>query len=512
MPRYEWVGPLLVAIASAFFTISIVNDSSLWIDEVFSFNGLSMNPLDVLGWLPQDRNPPLYYWLGWLWAKIFGLNELSMRSFGIILTSISAAIVFISTRKISGELAAWISAFSFAICANTLIDGVAIRTYPLYTLLSSLVWYSFISLAINPEKRSNSQWITFGVFVSLVVCTHPFGLLFAFVVLFVLGVYDKINHISLKPYFVIILVVSIISAIMLPIYQSSGVSVTSNSPSLYDVLKYLYRFLANGVSFANIIHVYLIFSGAIILGFGIFFNHFNQTIRIILFASILLGLAITISAYLLIDGFNVIEPKYSIWARPAIFILLGSSVSISKCKYRKIFCVAAILFILGQLGGTVDYINHADIFSNGPHSRLSKIINDNESSTAVLILKPEKKERSSVVFWLYLPLAYQYKGNVSLFIEDTKNDTMPLAKTIMYKVGETDLNYLNKYKRLLILENAKFNNTEGIIEEMKFRSNDHDNSTITQQLINSSLWELKHNYHMIGILTVDVVELIRRDS
>lgn len=80
------MGCVAVAVASA---AAFLPHQTLWTDEAAQLNGLTLGPVEVVRWLtdrvqydfgtPDDRMPPLSYWLGWAWSRAFGLSEMPMR-------------------------------------------------------------------------------------------------------------------------------------------------------------------------------------------------------------------------------------------------------------------------------------------------------------------------------------------------------------------------------------------------------------------------------------------------
>ena len=67
----------------------VLPNRSIWVDETTQMSGLAGNPVEITQWLmgrikyntnlQDDRMPPLSYWAGWLWSRIFGLGERQMR-------------------------------------------------------------------------------------------------------------------------------------------------------------------------------------------------------------------------------------------------------------------------------------------------------------------------------------------------------------------------------------------------------------------------------------------------
>ena len=74
------LGAGLVATAFALRTLSLIDATALWSDELYSV-GKSFQPsLGVLlDMLRQDTHPPLYYVLLWIWGQLLGQTPVSLR-------------------------------------------------------------------------------------------------------------------------------------------------------------------------------------------------------------------------------------------------------------------------------------------------------------------------------------------------------------------------------------------------------------------------------------------------
>ena len=169
---------------------------SIWGDETTQLSGLTLGPVEVVRWLanpsskdfgvPGDRMPPLSYWLGWIWAKGFGLNATSLRWFGVLCTTLATALVFHSAYRAFGVHAACGAGLVFALSPNVTYLAVEIRAYPLFLLTSAGAFHAFLGLLPCSTDRQTNSWIALILWLLLGIYTHFFGIVLAGSILSVL--------------------------------------------------------------------------------------------------------------------------------------------------------------------------------------------------------------------------------------------------------------------------------------------------------------------------------------
>ena len=100
--RWEYIVTVL-AITSLLVSCVIVSSRKFfWNDELYSYYFLSDPSFThMLGAFHDKINntPPLYFLLGWLWARVFGSTELSLRLFSSLGMCLACTIVWIVLRR-----------------------------------------------------------------------------------------------------------------------------------------------------------------------------------------------------------------------------------------------------------------------------------------------------------------------------------------------------------------------------------------------------------------------------
>src|SRR5947209_9416441 len=146
-----------------------------WFDEANTALLVHLSPGKMLGLIPQSEStPPLYYCLAWVWARIFGYDEVGLRSLsavaGILVVPVAygAAARLVSVR--AGVIAAALAAF------NPLLIWYSqeARSYQLLVLFSGLSLLGFALLLDRPAPRVAAAW---AIASALALATHYYAIL-----------------------------------------------------------------------------------------------------------------------------------------------------------------------------------------------------------------------------------------------------------------------------------------------------------------------------------------------
>ena len=164
----------LAAIGLQYYRLSFV---TLWSDEFSGTLQVVNLPWQALftGNYPWEFNPPLYFLGLKAWIALFGASEIVMRSFSILLHSVSLFLIYALGQKLGtwrvGLAAMAVLAFHPAYTAY----ATELRMYPLLILLSLATLLSFFAYTLSTAHRP--IWLIILV-ISLVlaVYTHYFGI------------------------------------------------------------------------------------------------------------------------------------------------------------------------------------------------------------------------------------------------------------------------------------------------------------------------------------------------
>ena len=116
--------------------------------------------------------PPAYYLPLILWAKIFGLNEVSTRSFSVLTGLGSIVLVYLVGRELFDKRVGLVGAFLMAISGIQIYYSQTARYYSFFELATLL---SFLFFVLSLRDKKIIHRVLFVVSSILMVYSHAFG-------------------------------------------------------------------------------------------------------------------------------------------------------------------------------------------------------------------------------------------------------------------------------------------------------------------------------------------------
>jgi mannosyltransferase len=166
------VGLTIVAAALRFGRLG---HQSFWYDEGFTAWLVHHSPGQMFGLLPNtELTPPLYYCIAWVWARIFGYGEVSLRSISALAGVTTVPVAYGAAAELISRRAGLIAAA--LVCCNPLLIWYSqeARSYALLVLLATLSLLAFAHARSQPTPRRLGLW---ALAASLTLATHYFGVL-----------------------------------------------------------------------------------------------------------------------------------------------------------------------------------------------------------------------------------------------------------------------------------------------------------------------------------------------
>lgn len=146
----------VVAAALRFATLGV---QSFDYDESFTVGILHGSLGHALHRLPiTESTPPLYYILAWLWTRLFGLNEVGVRSLSALLGTALVPVAFFTARSLGSRRAGLIAGLLVAVNPFLVWYSQEARTYALLALLSALSFWAFVRALDEPGARRLAIW------------------------------------------------------------------------------------------------------------------------------------------------------------------------------------------------------------------------------------------------------------------------------------------------------------------------------------------------------------------
>lgn len=165
---------LFLLAANLILKFLYVDHSSFYLDEAWH-TFFSQKPVgDIIRHASEDPNPPLYNLLIGGWLRIFDVSAFSIRSFSVVMSSLTAVVLFYLARKhVNIQTAIW-GTLIYTISNLQYYYSHEARVYALVGLLAVLSFYSFLNLLKQPGWK---HFLLYTLFSSLLLYTHTIPIL-----------------------------------------------------------------------------------------------------------------------------------------------------------------------------------------------------------------------------------------------------------------------------------------------------------------------------------------------
>jgi mannosyltransferase len=178
---YSWTTwPLLVLLALLLLAFALrvyrLPAQSLWYDEGVSWYLTRMSLPALTVWTANDIQPPLYYYLLWLWVRLAGTSEYALRFPSVFFGLLTLPLLWITARRLLGKRAAWLAALFLALSPLHVYYAQEARMYTLLTFLGLLSSYLLLRLLNNQSTTLQSPYLwSYILAVVAALYTHYFA-------------------------------------------------------------------------------------------------------------------------------------------------------------------------------------------------------------------------------------------------------------------------------------------------------------------------------------------------
>ena len=146
---------------------------SYWFDEAQAAHELHLSFGSMVSqMILHETNPPLYFVLGWLWARVFGTGEVGLRSLSALIGTAVIPIAYLCGRELVSRRAGLVAAALAALSPFLIWYSQEAREYMLLTAMCGLSLLYFARAWRDPSGRNIALW---AVFSALAVLTHFFA-------------------------------------------------------------------------------------------------------------------------------------------------------------------------------------------------------------------------------------------------------------------------------------------------------------------------------------------------
>ncbi len=120
----------------------------------------------------SESNPPLYYVLGWAWAKEFGTGEVGLRSLSALFGAATVPIGYLIGRQLASRRAGLILAALIAVNPMLIWYSQEARSYALLVFFGALALFFFLRALDTGRGRDLAWW---ALASALALCSHYFA-------------------------------------------------------------------------------------------------------------------------------------------------------------------------------------------------------------------------------------------------------------------------------------------------------------------------------------------------
>ena len=159
---------------AALARFATLDQQSFWYDEAVTVELVRMDFGDMLDRIPESEStPPLYYVVGWLWAKLFGTGEIGLRSLSALCGTAFVPVMYAAAARAASVRVGLVAAGLAAVNPILVWYSQEARAYALIVLLAGLSFLLFIRLVTgDPRRRTLVLW---AVVSALALATHYFA-------------------------------------------------------------------------------------------------------------------------------------------------------------------------------------------------------------------------------------------------------------------------------------------------------------------------------------------------
>jgi hypothetical protein len=360
--------------------------------------------------VPDDRMPPLGYWAGWGWSKIFGLSEASLRTFGIVIIAVAAAFLVKAARNACGVAAGYVAGLSLVLSPQMIMTGVEIRAYPLFALWSAMACAFLLSFLATPEGHSRK--VSFFCMVAACVAamyTHFFGLMLSGGIFIVLAYLESFRRRKNRFPVMFVSCIALASLGLIPFARAAFRMSPPSDPEKHRIGREFIRLLYRLLGGHPVTMVYPIVAACVFVGLLLLFSaalsrrpeEGRLTPSRSLFIVLGSGLAAAVLLFWATRGFNSLQISYNVWMLPPLSLAAACALGSERGLRNRAAMLGATLLVLGQSAATIILLANAPIFAHSSADRLAGLIRDPSDVTILL-------DEKSTWAHAYFPLTYRF--------------------------------------------------------------------------------------------------------
>jgi len=164
---------ILIIILGGGIRLYNLGKEPLTYDELLNLNFFKDRPSIFILDVAQDRQMPLNLIIGYLWIRVFGINDFSLRYPSFIFGLIAIFMIYLLAKKIFNNKVGLLAAFLLAFNQSHIRFSQSARGYSLFFLLGIFSVYYFMKILKDPKPLHFKLYLITTV---LMVFSHPLSI------------------------------------------------------------------------------------------------------------------------------------------------------------------------------------------------------------------------------------------------------------------------------------------------------------------------------------------------
>ncbi|MBX2828732.1 MAG: glycosyltransferase family 39 protein [Flavobacteriaceae bacterium] len=167
---------LLILVVAFVLRVFHLNYDGLWNDEIYTAytSDPELSLLKIIDFLGKDIHPPFHNLLGNIWCRIFGFNDLSLRSFSMVTGLFAVLSVYHITKLFFNKKVALYATLLAAVNFYLIRYSQEVRSYAFLILITNYSFYFFTLIVREGLSKKNSLYYV--IITTLLLYTHYFSL------------------------------------------------------------------------------------------------------------------------------------------------------------------------------------------------------------------------------------------------------------------------------------------------------------------------------------------------
>lgn len=509
-PRWR-IAILALACAAAGVTASalFLPRQSLWNDEATQLVGITLDPWSQVRWLadyedhdfgvPDDRMPPLSYWIDWAWSRLFGMGETAMRSLGVVAVGLATLLVFGAGRRAWGTPAGVAAALLLALSPGVVVTSVEIRAYPLFLATSAGLFYCLIRLLDEDEPRP-TWWLAAMTAFAVAGCyTHFFGAVAAggaFLAALILAPRRGVR----LGWVVAACVVGGAACLGLAPFVKAAFGITAEDVEpvgTYAVVQLPYRLIFHAsmrvIPAAALAGVVGLAASAVA---AIAPPSRGRAARLGLVIALASGALVILAAWRVVR-FNPFASSYNVWMLPPVALLLGSSLGAVGVWARRLGGLGVAALLAAMLAGDFQLAYRGESFAHTGFALVDDVVRRHGVDQTIVVY-----DEAANPWHIYSPLRYQYAGKLRQYI--LKDGPEGSLRFLDFPSKKTEIGLEDLPGECLVLVRWATRTSNEVVNQIRSGYLEIGDGPTAQRLKSSPDWKLVEEGRTLAYVAAEV--------